>query len=276
MKAHAHLSDSATEPPNTMVAAAASANAVVGMKSERVEFAERLIAGRKRSKKTSTEDDKANVLFLEQIQTQLQNRFSSRRTGLGDEDRKKLCSVLADAFRSQVPTDWDQRKDLYNIALEVCRTLATIASLGGAIFGHENDIFGHENDPEGVLYWLLDFRQQAKDILKRQSESDSTSEDENDFFLATKVDEVADVALECAQHCRVSKPVAKLPVISLSERYRSKLGPLRFEFVESLQNVSASERTHTISYGPIICSLLIDNAIVALLSDEYPYSANFT
>jgi hypothetical protein len=268
MKAHAHFSDSATEPPDTMVAATASGNDVAGWKFEREsEFAERLIAGRKRSKETSIEYDKANVIFLEQIQTQLQNRFSSRMTGLDDEDRKKLCTILVDTFRSQVPTDWDQRKDVYNIALEVCRRLATMASLGG-------EIFGHENDPEGVLYWLLDFRHQANDILKRQSASGWTAEDENDLLLATKVDEVAQLIY---QNFHVSKTDAKLSVISLSEWYRSKLSPLRFGFVESMQNVSPSDWTHKLLHGPIICSLISfsDNAIAALLFAQDPYSANF-
>ena len=220
-----------------------------------------LIAGQKKAEKANTNDDKANVRFLQQIQSQLQNpdhrrrsrsRSRSRRVELDDEDRKKLSTLLADTFRNQVPTDWDQRKDLFNIALEVCRTLATNASLG--------TIFGHKDEPEGVLYWLLDFSQQAKDILNRLSGSGWTTEDEKDKLLATRVIDVADAALKITRSCHASKPVAELSVISLSERYQSKLCPLRFDSVDSMQNVSALKlhtRFHTISsvlYSFSICN----------------------
>ena len=217
----------------------------------------RLIAGRKKADKANTNDDKANVRFLQQIQSQLQNpdhrrRRRSRRVEFDDEDKKKLSTLLADTVRNQVPTDWDKRKDLFNIALEVCRTLATNASLG--------TIFGHKDEPEGVLYWLLDFSQQAKDILNRLSGSGWTTEDEKDKLLATQVIDVADSALKISRSCHASKPVAELSVISLSERYQSKLCPLRFDSVDSMQNVSALKlhtRFHTIPsvlYSFSICN----------------------
>ncbi|KAL3797082.1 hypothetical protein ACHAW5_007583 [Stephanodiscus triporus] len=190
----------------------------------------KLIAGRKKAEKASTKDDRANVRFLQQMQSQLQNadhRLRSKRSEFDDEVRKKLSTLLADTFRNQVPTDWDQRKDLYKVALDVCRTLATNASLG--------TIFGHKDESEGVLYWLLDFSQHAKDILNRQSELGWTAEDENDLLLATHVIEVAEAALKISRRCP-SKPVAELSVVSLGERYQSKLGPLRFDSVDTMQN----------------------------------------
>ena len=212
----------------------------------------KLIAGRKKALKASTKDDNANVRFLLQIQSQLQNadhRLGSKRSELDDEDRKKLSTLLVDTFRNQVPTDWDQRKDLYNHALDVCRTLATNASLG--------TIFGHKDESDGVMYWLLDFSQHAKDVLNRQSELGWTAEDENDLLLATQVIEVAEAALKISRRCHASKPVAELSVVSLGERYQSKLGPLRFDSVDTMQNVSAFKghnRYHRVP--PVLCSFL--------------------
>jgi hypothetical protein len=232
----------------------------------------KLVAGRKKAEKADTNDDRANVCFLQQIQSRLQNsdnKHWSKRAEFDDEDRKKLSTLLADTFRKQVPTDWDQRKDLYNIALEVCRTLAlaTNASLG--------TIFGRKDELEGVLFWLLDFSQQAKDILNRQSGSGWTAEDEKDKLLATQVIDVADAALKMSRRCHASKPIAELSVISLSERYQSKLGPLRFDSVDSIQNVSAlmvHKRFHTI---PSV-HFYSQYAITALLFAEDPNSTSFT
>ena len=192
----------------------------------------KLVAGRKKAEKASAKDDKANVGYLKQMQSWLQENAIEWQSGLDEDGRKELSKILADTFRNQVPTDWDQRKDLYNIAFEVCRTLTTIPSLGGIIFGQKDE-------PEAVLYWLLDFRQQAKDILNRHLQSGWTAEDERDVSLATQVDDVANAALKISKRCGASKPVAELSVISLSERYQTKLGPLRFDTVDSMQTVSS-------------------------------------
>ena len=194
----------------------------------------KLLTGRKKAEKASAKDDKANVGYFRQMHSWLQENAIEWQSGLDEDGRKELSKILADTFRNQVPTDWDHstRKDLYNIALEVCRTLTTMPSLGGMIFGQKDE-------PDAVLYWLLDFRQQAKDILNRHLESGWTAEDERDVSLATQVDDVANIAIEMSKRCGASKPVAELSVISLSERYQTKLGPLRFDTVDSMQTVSS-------------------------------------
>lgn len=111
--------------------------------------------------------------------------------------------------------------------MDVSRVLSSNEILG--------TIWGTADDQEGVLYWLLDFNNQAKDILKRH-ESGYSKEDQNDVDLATQVSEVADVALKISRRCVAAKPIADLSVISMRERYQSKLGPLRFDSVDSMQN----------------------------------------
>ena len=57
-------------------------------------------------------------------------------------------------------------------------------------------IFGQKDEHEAVLNWLLDFRQQAKDILNRHLQSGWTAEDEREVSLAAQVDDVSNAALK--------------------------------------------------------------------------------
>ncbi|KAL7533495.1 hypothetical protein ACHAXR_005269, partial [Thalassiosira sp. AJA248-18] len=191
----------------------------------------RLLAGVKKAEKASSKDDRHDLRFLKQIQKQLKfqkNVSKGAVYGLDSDDEKKVSATLANIFRNQVPKDWDERKELYNVALEVCRTLASNEKLGA--------IFGDSDDQEGILFWLLDFRQQADQIMNRNADLGWTKEDEGDVMLATQVTDVADAALKMSRRCRASMPEAELSVISLSERYQSQLGPLRFDSVETVQN----------------------------------------
>ncbi|KAL7544943.1 hypothetical protein ACHAWF_008323 [Thalassiosira exigua] len=193
----------------------------------------RLLAGRKKAEKASDKDDKANLRFLKQIQKQLQYQKRTTRTrssglGLDDDDKKNVSSTLADIFRNQVPADWDKRNELYNAALDVARILASNEDLAR--------ILGDKEDQEGILFWLLDFSQQADQFIKRGSDLGGSKGDQKDIQFATQVSEVSDAALKMSRRCQPSKPVAELSFISLSERYQSELGPLRFDSVESIQN----------------------------------------
>jgi hypothetical protein len=204
----------------------------------------RLVTGRKKAEQASAKDDTANVEYLKQVQKLLEpktTRTTSRTNVNNDsgatvpkittDDRTRLAVVLADIFRNQVPTDWDRRKVVYTHALEVSLTLASDETLG--------TIFGDKDSAESVLYWLLDFSHQAKDILKRpKPESGWSKEEQGDVALATKVCEAADAAMKISRRCQAQKPVEGLSLVTLSERYQSQLGPLRFDTVDALQNVS--------------------------------------
>ena len=224
----------------------------------------KLLAGRKKAEKASSKDDKTSIRFLKTIQKQLKYQESVSKGGcsydLDESDKSKVSSLLANIFRNQVPTDWDERKELYNVAFDVARTLASNETLG--------KIFGDKDDQEGVLFWLLDFSQQAEQIMNRNAELGWTKEDQDDVMLATQVSEVADAALKISRRCQASKPEAELSVITLSERYQSELGPLRFDSVESMQNVRT--RNRIIPFH----SLLITNFVfcTALLFEECSYS----
>mmetsp|Transcript_35712 Transcript_35712/g.64312 ORF Transcript_35712/g.64312 Transcript_35712/m.64312 type:complete len:434 (-) Transcript_35712:354-1655(-) len=190
----------------------------------------RLLQGLKKAEKASSKDDHTNLLFLKQMQEQMkfQKNVSKGDGFLDEEDKKKVSALLANIFRNQVPTDWDKRKELYNVALEICRTLASTRGYSA--------IFGDKDDQEGILFWLLDFSEQAAQIIKHHSDSGLSKEDQDDVLLATQVSEVAEVALKISRRCQSSKPEVELSVISISERYQSQLGPLRFDSVESMQN----------------------------------------
>mmetsp|Transcript_9340 Transcript_9340/g.13873 ORF Transcript_9340/g.13873 Transcript_9340/m.13873 type:complete len:556 (-) Transcript_9340:128-1795(-) len=191
----------------------------------------KLVSGRKKAESRSTKDDKANIRFLKQIQKQMkyeEKNSWSKPFDLYEDDKKKVAALLAEIFRNQVPTDWDKRKDLYNMALDVTRALASNERLGR--------IFGDKDDQEGVLFWLIDFSQQAKQITNHNEELGYTKDDLNDVLLATQVNEVAEMALRISKRVQAPKQVADLAVVTLTERYQSELGTLRFDTVDSIQN----------------------------------------
>jgi ubiquitin-protein ligase len=187
-----------------------------------------LNAGRKKAEQASADDDKANVQFLKVL---LPKSGRVKEMIINDNDyQKKLAAILAEIFRSQVPTDWDRRKVVYTHALDVSLALASDEALGM--------LFGDKDSPESVLYWLLNFSLQAKDILKRpQPESGWSEEDVGDITLAAQVCEVADAALKIARRYHTRKPVKEMGLLALNERYQSHLGPLRFDTVDFLLNV---------------------------------------
>jgi len=203
----------------------------------------RLLAGRKKAERASSRDDKANLRFLRQVQKQIHYqaktssggpRRSARRrepdVDLDERDKTKVAAVLKNTFQNQVPSDWDKRKDVLGAALALARDLATNETLG--------KILGEERDPEGVLFWLLDFREQAEQILKHHVDrsGEDCKADRNDKLLATQVSETAAAALAMSRRCQSPKQEEELSFVSLRERYQSQLGPLRFDGVDSMRN----------------------------------------
>mmetsp|Transcript_5580 Transcript_5580/g.15700 ORF Transcript_5580/g.15700 Transcript_5580/m.15700 type:complete len:560 (+) Transcript_5580:30-1709(+) len=198
----------------------------------------RLLAGRKKAEKQGTSEDAARTKYLKDCKAALERNLTKAGEAdpvdslINEREKDKVGKDLAEIFRNQTPTDWDDRKDLYNAAFDLCRTLASDVRLGV--------IFGEKDDPEGVLYWLIDFSRQAEAIRKRGSDDDVvvwSDAEQQDFLLAKQVAEVRDAALKVSRLCHTKKkPVEELSVVSLSERYQSILGPLRFETVDSLSN----------------------------------------
>ena len=208
----------------------------------------RLLKGRKKAEKASTRDDKTNLCFLRELEKQIkcQNSASSGdEFDVDDEDvRKKMSSLLKNTFQNQVPSEWSKRKELYAASLALTRVLASDDKLA--------PLLGDEHDQEGILFWLLDFREQGDQIIKHHHQpaphrgshragSSLSKEDEDDVLLATEVAEVADMALKTSQRCQLPKPddTDDISVISLRERYQSQLGPLRFDSADSMQDVSS-------------------------------------
>jgi len=199
---------------------------------------QRLLAGRKKAEKKGNSEDAARTKYLKVYKAALVRNLSKVAEAdpidsiINERETEKVAKDLGEIFRNQTPTDWDDRKDLYNAAFDLCRTLASDVRLG--------IIFGEEGDPEGVLYWLIDFSRQAEAIRRRGSDDDVvvwSDGEEQDFLLATQVAEVCDAALKVARLCHTKKkPLEELSVVSLSERYQSILGPLRFQTVDSLPN----------------------------------------
>ena len=201
-----------------------------------------LIAGRKKAERAASKNDTESIKILKRINKEIERQLSKKKKAttqtnedksgdleLDDECIGKVKEVLVSAFRNQVPSDWDQRSELYHQALNVCRSLSS---------DKYGDILGSHEDPESIMFWLLDFKSQAEGILMRHAANGFTEHEQNDVLLATQVSEVAEAAMKVSKRCQAKKPTADLIMIDQGQVYQKELGPLRFDTVESLQNVS--------------------------------------
>ena len=197
-----------------------------------------LIAGRKKAERAASKNDNASMKILKSINKEIERQLGKKKKAtsdeicdleLGDECIDKAKEVLVDVFRNQVPSDWDHRKDLYHLALCVCRSLSS---------DKYGDLLGNHEDPDSIMFWLLDFKTQAEGILLRHSANGFTEHENNDILLATMVSDVADTAMKVSKRCQAKKPTADLIMIDQGQIYRQELGPLRFDTVESMHNVS--------------------------------------
>lgn len=209
----------------------------------------KLLAGRKRADREQRIEDCERTKYLQQVKLDIERNLSNAgdldpsNSIVNDQDSQKIAKDLADIFRRQCLTDWDDRKDLYNAAFDLCRVLASDVRLGA--------VFGDEDDQEGVLFWLINFSNQAEQIMKRGASSDVvvwSDAEQGDLLLATQVAEVKDAALKMSLICQEKKPVEELYVVSLSERYQSELGSLRFDTVEAMTNVGL-EHTSILTFS---------------------------
>jgi hypothetical protein len=196
----------------------------------------RLKAGRKRAEKASTNEDKVKCKHLRD--------FLKKVKRLGDEDMiecdegKRTALMLADVFRNQIPNDWTERSDLYNAAFGLAEELSCERFV---------KLLGDAEDAESALYWLVDFGNQAEQILKLEATigpSNATgnavgvAKEDDSVLFATKVAAVRDVAMKMAKRYN-KKPEEEMTMISFSERYQGELGPMRFDTVDSMNNVSS-------------------------------------
>jgi uncharacterized protein (DUF885 family) len=200
----------------------------------------RLKAGRKKAVKASEKEDKANAKFLQDALKKIKKLDDD---GLDDEEEKRIKSILADVFRNQIPNDWGKRGYLYDAAFDMTRFLSCERFI---------ELFGDAEDAESVLYWLVDFGKQAEQILKHEATVGpagaaankngkraalAVNNEDDEVAFAKKVTSVRDEAVKMAKRYN-RKPEEELTMISFSERYKGELGPMRFDTVDNMNNVS--------------------------------------
>ncbi|KAL7479202.1 hypothetical protein ACHAW6_004943 [Cyclotella cf. meneghiniana] len=179
------------------------------------------------AKKASEIEDGKKTKFLIDAVTKIEQLCSADN----DEQYKtELASILADVFRSQVPTDWSHRAKLFKAALDLTLSLSSKQEFA--------TLLGDPNDFNSVVYWLDDFGQQVEQIVKHESTTISNKTrngDEFDIKFANRVIEVRDEAVKMTKqyNCKLEEGLAK---ISFQERYQVELGPMRFDTVESMDN----------------------------------------
>jgi hypothetical protein len=183
---------------------------------------QRLLAGRKKAERACDKEDGVKTKFLKGAILKLDNN--------GDKEEEKIISVLADVFRNQIPNDWSKRSQLYNTAFELTQLLSTPQYIS---------LLGDMEDAESVLYWLVDFGNQAEQIVKHAAATSKGSKGKmsEDEEFASRVCTVRDEAVKCAKRYN-RKPEEELTMISFSERYQSQLGSMRFDTVDAMDNVS--------------------------------------
>ena len=201
----------------------------------------RLTAGRKKAEKKSDKEDIANIKLLRNALNNI------RKKGGMVEDEDNIKATLAGVFRNQIPNDWVERREVYDAALDLTQQMCCeeYASL-----------LGDAEDAETVIYWLVDFGKQAEEVLKHEATISSSnadarndtrkgrakrsaptdSEEDDCASFATKVISVRDNAVGVVKQYN-RKPTEELTIISFSERYQGELGPMRFDTVESMNNV---------------------------------------
>ena len=199
-----------------------------------------LKAGVKKAEKASSQEDKTKTRFLKDSLKAIRKLPID---GTVPED-ERIKSTLADVFRNQIPSDWGgKRRDLYEAALDLAQELSCEQHI---------KLLGDSDDAESVLYWLVDFGNQAEQILKHEATAGSLDgvssarggskrgvagkEDDSTLF-ASKVTSVRDEAVQMAKKYNV-KPEEELTMFSFAERYQGELGPMRFDTVEQMSNVS--------------------------------------
>ena len=203
-----------------------------------------LKAGRKKAEKSSYQEDKTKAKFLKDSLKAIQ------KLSIGDEvqEDERIKSTLADVFRNQIPSDWGgKRRELYEAALDLAQELSCEQHI---------KLLGDADEADSVLYWLVDFGNQADQILKheatvgsldgassvqRGSKRGAIGREDDSVLFASRVKLARDKAVQMAKKYNI-KPEEELTMISFAERYQGELGPMRFDTVEQMSNVSCFTR----------------------------------
>lgn len=174
-----------------------------------VNDAKRLKKEREKALTRGSSFDKDTIAFL------LQSAPLVRDSSL--QEKEKLVSTLRQVFRSQVPTEWGKHKKLLLISL-------TTLSL---VLQNYKELLGDANETDSLAAAFAEFAQHAQFLDKHNEGKEH----------ARMVEKILDIQAQIG----LERKNGILPVDATVEQdvqtlYRSKLAPLRFDLVESLEN----------------------------------------
>ena len=175
---------------------------------------------------------------------------SSSIASISEDLRSNIAAELKDCFRSQVPTDWSARSNLYNAALDLSKIICSDLSLTASILTNDEKADQEEGeDYDTVISYLRLFASQAS-LIQSQQSSHKKGEDKKVLNLICKVVDVckaADISVAQAKSAGlISISLLDdndcdgdiMAVSSISEEeakvYKRKLGSLRFGLVDHL------------------------------------------
>jgi len=225
-----------------------------------------LLKARTAALAASKHEDACTVKYLQSIQDKLRtspavtNRSNDTvgAHSVFDEEKiaDKVVDTLRDIFRSQVPTDWDARRSVYEVALAVCGVM-TLDSRNATLFlkrssstnssdtkdeSSSSDQEDCTTEPvdDSVFAYLKSFEKDARQILRH---SDGTNTKlTTDIRVANQVVETYDKIwrLVSMHQCAFGNTTAvrDLTIVSQHEYYKKQLGPLSFDLVPDLYGVS--------------------------------------
>lgn len=164
----------------------------------------KLLQGRKKAAQDESKRDASTLQFFNQSQPLLKSKSVS--------DTSKLVSILKETFRNQVPTDWAPRQKLFMASLACFRL----------VIQNYSELLGDKDDNESLNAAFEEFAEHAHFHDKHGGAKEHTS-------LVKEVLEVQSLAAQRNTH-------ADLLMMDPHAHYRKVLGPLRFDFVEKLDD----------------------------------------
>jgi baculoviral IAP repeat-containing protein 6 len=162
----------------------------------------KLLQGRRKAATAELKLDKETLQFFILTKPLLASKSAS--------DTSKLVSLLKQTFRKQVPTDWAPRKQLFMASLACFRLVVQ----------NYSELLGDKDDSESLNAAFEDFAEHAHFLDKHGGAKEHA-------LLVKEVLEVQSLASQRNTH-------ADILMMDPHAHYRKALGPLRFDFVDSL------------------------------------------
>jgi ubiquitin-protein ligase len=147
-----------------------------------------------------------------------------------EEPSEQTVNAVRQVLKRAVPSEWEQRRSIIEIALDVCQWIAD----------KYPQKLGNSEDEESLVVSLEELAQQAELMNQHTDRVKSLATKRNRKGKVARIDDAAtDLIHKVLTACNACRQAAQRPELSMLDSrdfYRQTLGPLRFALVESLQH----------------------------------------